>query len=514
MQMKKQSCLLVLVLLACLSAFGQDLSTGIDTAGIPLAPNVPDPNWRLVASPAGPADVFRCPTQPASWQSSPVAGTQAGWISGTGNISNNLPGTYVFERDFAVASGYTFMEANFRVAFDSTMDSLFLVRPDGMVIPLTVEQFLPYRLSHIVHQIVYLPMVGTWKIRAKVHMANGVGGFMLSGNIPVCESSMPLNLRAGLIAYYPFSAGTRMDHGPNSLHLNHTNTNGPPIAMDRNGWVNGAIEFYPGANPYHLWVPLPSGILPSANSPWSVALWYKPRVTANSGYGLLFGRGTATNCPDGLGELSLGIHDCQQPVMRFNQLSCADTTISAAQPSCASQVAEYINNGWQHLVAVYDPSAPPGSQYLLYRDGVVSSQVQGPCGPAYVDAGDLVIGLGYFGYLDDLFFYDHAIPVEQVYQLMQLGSAGCNGQIVNADMPVPMAGLQVAPNPSAGMFKLQMETGDGMEVDVYDLQGKSLLHRFTPGHTLEIDLGDAAAGIYLVRVQVEGRIYFHRIVRE
>ena len=66
--------------------------------------------------------------------------------------------------------------------------------------------------------------------------------------------------------------------------------------------------------------------------------------------------------------------------------------------------------------------------------------------------------------------------------------------------------METFPNPSSGIFTLNMELkeADQVNVKVYDLQGKVLYEQnenHTRQLTRQIDLGDAAAGMYLLRVE-------------
>lgn len=511
--MKKRLLLCLLLGFVAGGLPAQNLSTGIDNAGNPLAASVPDPNWLIVTSPNSTPDALLCPSYLPYWQPTPIAGTQAGWLNWSGTIGNNLQGIYVFERDFFIASTVMSFHTNFRVTYDDILDSLLLVRPDGSRIVLSMVPTTPYHLSNLVNHTEGSPMTGTWKIRAQVNFVDNVGAFMLSGDVARCDTLLPLSLQSGLLAYYPFNGGSLLDYSPSGWNLGNP-TNVPVPTTDRNGYANCAYEFFGGQSDF-LTVPMPSGVISSAAAPWSIALWYRPGSTSAGDYELLVGRGTGLNCPDGMGEISVGLYDCRKPVMRFNQTSCWDYSVSSGMPACNDQITQYLANGWQHLAAVYDPTAVPGSQYLIYRDGLVSNNLHGPCGTAYSDVGSLLIGLGYRGSIDDVFLYEHAISAAQVNQLMALGSSCCSGLLIGAEAPSPSANVLVYPNPGSGVFRVALTAGEGMDVDVYDLQGKTIVaHHHADGPELSLDLRSAASGIYLVRVVAGDKTYFQRLVKE
>jgi hypothetical protein len=525
--MRKQ---LFTALLACLCwwpLLAQNLSTGIDIFGNAVPVGGISNGWELTSSPYGPSiTTLRCASYLPFWQATPIAGTNAGWINYTGNIFGNLPGNYVFEKQFPIAPGTVSFSTNFRVAWDDVLVSVELVDPATIptIIPLTVVPTAPYQLSQLVSHVQTAPLPGNWRIRATVYFIDAVGAFMLSGNVQPCTPKLPASLLPGLIAYYPFTGGSLADYSGNGLNL--TNPTLVPIpAPDRAGYPNCAYQFYGGSADY-LTGPMPLGILPSAAAPWSVALWYKPRAVPVGAYQLLFGRSTPTptlNCPDGMGELSVGLYDCLKPVMRTDQYSCWDFSVSAVLPNCNDQVNQYVANGWQHLAAVYDPTMPPANRYTLYRNGIVVNYVSGPCGSTYNDMGNLFLGLGYAGLLDDVLFYSTSLTTTQVYQIMMLGSTCCS-RIRNVPPPTEQrqAGtLHVYPNPTTGSINLLLPDGIAMgkaSVEIYDWQGKCYhsgsLTLQLDADDPQIDFASAPKGVYTLRLSSGGQTYFGRFTKE
>lgn len=169
-----------------------NVSTGIDNAGNSLTPpnnytmGGADPNWKMIniSNPT----TYACYYYGGYWQSTPVSGTNAGWINNTGlPLDPNMAiGNDTLERDFSIASGITNFSLNFAIAYDDNFISLEIVRPNGTTIPITVTPTTPYQLSlPITNTIATGGMAGTWKIRAVITFSDIVAGFLLSGRIQI-----------------------------------------------------------------------------------------------------------------------------------------------------------------------------------------------------------------------------------------------------------------------------------------------------------------------------------------
>ena len=193
----KLLCYLMLIIAINTNAQTFSVSTGTDALGNALSIGSTYPTWQVVSGPNGlvPHAAFAVATYPFSWQATPIAGTNAQWIDYHASIPGNLfsyngnPGTYVYERTFNIATGTTSLNCNFGVAYDDTLSSLELVPPSGAAIPLTVVTSNPYSISNMITNVITAPIPGSWKIRATVNYIDAVGGFMLSGNVTLANSS-------------------------------------------------------------------------------------------------------------------------------------------------------------------------------------------------------------------------------------------------------------------------------------------------------------------------------------
>ncbi len=163
-----------------------NVSTGVDNSGNALSIGTTDPNWQILSNPSPKA----CGAH-SYWQPSPISGTNANWINDSGVFYSSNPSIYTFERPFVVAAGTTSLTCNFGLAYDDSLTSLELVRPDLTTIPITVVPGMPYYfLSSPVVTSISTPMSGTWKIRAVVDFFDTTAGFLVSGNITLANSTV------------------------------------------------------------------------------------------------------------------------------------------------------------------------------------------------------------------------------------------------------------------------------------------------------------------------------------
>lgn len=119
---------------------------------------------------------------PGYWQTTPVAGTNAGWINSNGTF-NTAPGYYTLEREFQVAPDECSFTTNVSVAWDDNLALLELVPPTGPTISLGIPPWLTFQLSTPIVVSVPSPVAGTWKIRVVNELVDGIGAFILSGSI-------------------------------------------------------------------------------------------------------------------------------------------------------------------------------------------------------------------------------------------------------------------------------------------------------------------------------------------
>ncbi len=111
--------------------------------------------------------------------------------------------------------------------------------------------------------------------------------------------------------------------------------------------------------------------------------------------------------------------------------------------------------------------------------------------------------------------------VSPVYQYLYTGnfnvtmkatnSAGCTCEIskhISANTSITSldntTGILVYPNPNNGNFTISNANGLGMTIEVYDILGAKIYEQVTEFSTQDVDISDLSAGVYLVKVTVNG----------
>ncbi len=245
-------------------------------------------------------------------------------------------------------------------------------------------------------------------------------GFDCDDANPSINSSMvmPANLQVGLLAQYTFNSGSTNDFSGNGHHLNNTNAAIP--SRDRNGNSNCAFEFdnLPSSN--NQFLSTTSSTFLNGLNEYSISCWYyaKDPTRDVADYEVLVGRDTGPlNCPDRIGQWSLGLYDCRSAVF--------------ARENSVWQNAGVCNETdvWHHLTATYNQI---GNTLKLYKDGVLQNVASGVgnCGIGVtvtsLDLGDLFLGKGFTGILDDVFIHNREITASEVTQLYNMGSSCCS----------------------------------------------------------------------------------------
>ena len=79
---------------------------------------------------------------------------------------------------------------------------------------------------------------------------------------------------------------------------------------------------------------------------------------------------------------------------------------------------------------------------------------------------------------------------------------------------LPEDGFEIFPTASDGIFNLEIPGNDHIQVEIYSAIGEHVLSFTTENSKTQIDLKNAAAGIYFVRVIIEGRMVAKKIVKQ
>jgi hypothetical protein len=224
-------------------------------------------------------------------------------------------------------------------------------------------------------------------------------------------SCLPTNLQNGVIAFYPFSNSSLKDFVNNH---NLTNTTTAKPSSDRSGNLKCAFEFknLPSGNEFlHIKNP----IFLDNISELSISLWYMPLDTnrCSGSYEGLAQRDSCITCHK-RGQWSLGLYDCRRATFGMNNSAIWDSykDIEDCTPT-------YYANKWHHLVVTFK-----NNKVQLFRNGVsttdLSSNFDGTNCPYINNFGDLFIGKGFTGVIDDVILYNRELTVAEVKQLQNL----------------------------------------------------------------------------------------------
>jgi len=74
--------------------------------------------------------------------------------------------------------------------------------------------------------------------------------------------------------------------------------------------------------------------------------------------------------------------------------------------------------------------------------------------------------------------------------------------------------FKVFPNPTSGKLKLEGDVLVNANVAIYDINGKQLLIKSSNESILEIDISPYSSGTYILKVEVDSKIYNQVIIKE
>ncbi len=231
---------------------------------------------------------------------------------------------------------------------------------------------------------------------------------------------IPSKLANNVIAFYPFSVGNLSDKALNKFDL--TSLGNSAVVKDRNGNERCAYRFNGQSDQYLF---RNGDFLNNLkNKSYSVSLWYQPLLGKNDRQVLLAkGERGMTKCNSLLiEEWFIILHDCER-VSYYMDGKCQwgdfptlwqDSTII---DKCNAELMLYENT-WHHLAVTYDNGMP-----TVFLDGIKSQnklQDWGACVPVKENIGDIFIGKGFYGDIDDIIIFDKALTQTEVNQLFNL----------------------------------------------------------------------------------------------
>lgn len=320
------------------------------------------------------------------------------------------------------------------------------------------------------------------------------------------DCNLPTNLQNGLLAHYPFGAGSTNDVSGNLRHL--TNTSTANSTTDRNGSANCAYQFdnIPAANEF-LSFTNPT-FLNNLNQ-MSISLWYMPEDASREGgsYEALISRDVNLSCPDRFGQWSVGLYDCRRAVFGRH------TSVWETNPTNNCDVSA-LTGTWKHLVAIYDTTIP---SMKIYINGILeeSSVINANCGsnPIQIqDIGDLFIGKQYTGKIDDIFIYDRAITPNDIAMLYNLNSSCCTG-VLSVNEPSENLKFETYPNPvGATLNIIGLENVTSVTITIFNALGQRVLNEKNQNST--IDVSSLASGHYIIKVYSESKTMTSKFIKK
>jgi hypothetical protein len=204
-------------------------------------------------------------------------------------------------------------------------------------------------------------------------------------------STLPANLRNGLVAYYPFNGNANDESG----NGNNAIINGALLSANRFG--NSDKSYYFDGNS-HITTPITL-----ANNSISYVVWYK----ANS---ILSGHPGLVSSRDGFERLTgIGF---------LNNLLFFDL-INGARTSAT--ISNLYDNNWHNVIATFS-----GDTSALYYDGELKSKQQnsisGPIAPVNImigfDSLPNIDNRHWVGELDDVLIYNRSITPSEINQIV------------------------------------------------------------------------------------------------
>lgn len=189
---------------------------------------------------------------------------------------------------------------------------------------------------------------------------------------------------------------------------------------------------------------------------------------------------------------------------------CCTFTCGNTCPKCfciKKSVAKFLTKGGTHTATVSD--LVNLADNLLGGVLIPGTYVSGYAVPSYADVADVI------GTIHNAF---------DSYRTFN-GSYGCSAakapvaSTIGNEVPSLESQTLIYPNPTTGTFTIEVPALDkDANVVVLDINGRSVLSRTLPadpnGQKLQIDMPDVARGLYIIRIESEGKGFSKKLMIE
>lgn len=273
---------------------------------------------------------------------------------------------------------------------------------------------------------------------------------------------------------------------------NATTTGTVAFTTDRFGSPNCAVLF----SGDHLTTADGPDFDISDTGAFSISLWYQGGSANVGDLEIMFERWSPSVAPVPT-DYHIGIYDVNKP--SFGSLY---SPVVMPAPGVTPN-----DQNWHHMVGIYESY----NWYLYFDDQLVASATPSQYG-IFQGAGEIRMGRGFFGALDDVRFYDRVLtPIEIDSLFYEQNTCATNGLAENGSNE-----LTIGPNPTTGPVQVQLPSmpEQGTILSVIDLTGRTVFRERMSSRSLSIDLSGSPAGLYFVRLASPSAEQVVKVVRE
>ena len=304
-----------------------------------------------------------------------------------------------------------------------------------------------------------------------------------NGFIPEPPLSVPVN---GLFAHYPFTNSSLQDFNTFSPGKILSNSGAIP-SQDRFNKASSSYSFS-GSNALTL---ANGSLLGISGGTISISFWYKTTSTTYAG----FIDNTQSATANGYGI------DNNAGGFRFLGGGNYSTSLFNA------------DGQWHHVVFVKS-----GTFGAFYNDGALfnwtnsMTNLTSPTSAVAFKIGSRNTGAGGFiGEIDDVSIYTRALSLSDVQQIYQYNNwSNTSTEVIEAQKNTSMI---VYPNPSNGLYSVHLEgtKNSSFKIQILNLVGEVVYEGLKSENI--IDIQHLSNGVYLLKVNVDGKEYSQKLIK-